>query len=107
VNSGAGEYFVAFQLEGDIQPYYSPIFGLMCDGAEAPGKITIVGRDITGAKIMGFTNTPGVLNFAGQSIPRDQWVHFEWYTHIASNGSIKAWMNGVLISDVSNVDTLG
>ena len=102
-----GTYFTNFQLEGSILPNYEPIFGSMIYSPECGNDFCIGGRDVTGTKIPGGPGLPqGILSDSHVIFPRDQWVHFEWYTHIGASGEIAAWLNGVKVCD-GTTDTSG
>jgi hypothetical protein len=96
-----GSYLTIFQLEGSILPNYEPIWAFMIR-PDNSNHIILYGRDNNGDKL----GNDGVQADSGVSFPRDQWVHVEYYTHIASNGRIEAWMNGAKLWDVS-CDTSG
>ncbi|XES77684.1 MAG: heparin lyase I family protein [Candidatus Bathyarchaeia archaeon] len=96
-----GSYLTIFQLEGSILPNYEPIWAFMIR-PDNNNNVILYGRDNNGDKL----GNDGVQADSGMSFPRDQWVHIEYYTHIASNGRIEAWMNGAKLWDVS-CDTSG
>jgi hypothetical protein len=97
-NPTADQWLILFQIEGSIQPLWTPIFSLIQQYGTTPIKLG--GRDNNGED-MGILANPHV------AIPRDQWVHLEWYTHIGTNGTLAAWMDGAKLWEVNGVDTSG
>ncbi len=92
----SGQWLVLFQIEGTANSRYEPI-----------GKISINSWDKPSVTLY-WENTNAVqteLSNSGVALPRDQWVHFEWYTHIGTNGELACWMNGQKLWDVTGVDT--
>jgi hypothetical protein len=90
------DWLVLFQIEGSLTSGYYPI-----------GKLNILQN---GVMTLVWQTTGGGGNQianSGHVLPRDQWVHFEWYTHIGTNGEFALWMNGVKQWDVTGVDTSG
>jgi hypothetical protein len=96
-----GSYFTLFQLEGSILPNYEPIWAIMINPPNS-NHIVLYGRDNNGNQL----GNGGVQADSQMTLPRDQWVHIEYYTHIGTNGNIQAWMNGVQLWNV-NCDTSG
>jgi hypothetical protein len=88
------QWLVLFQVEGSLTEGFYPIAKLQLQ-PHSP-TINLGWQDVSGEQHL-LVQSPVVL-------PRDQWVHFEWYTHIGVNGEFALWMNGTQVWDVKNFD---
>jgi hypothetical protein len=93
----SGQWLTLFQIEGSNQPGWYPIGKLQLQ-PNSP-NINLWWQDLSGHQTM--------LAASGVALPRDQWVHFQWYTSIGTNGRFQAWMNGAKLWDVSGINTSG
>jgi hypothetical protein len=92
----SNQWLATFQIEGTNLPGWYPIGKMQLDWYEP--QLHLVWQDLSGHQTR--------LASAG-SLPRDQWVHFEWYTKIGANGELACWMNGNNLWDVTGIDTSG
>jgi hypothetical protein len=92
----SGQWLVLFQIEGSNQPGWYPIGKLSINSWDKP-SITLFWQDINGNQVE--------LSNSGIALPRDQWIHFEWYTKISPSGELACWMNGQQLWDVKGFDT--
>jgi hypothetical protein len=92
----SGQWLVLFQIEGSNLPGWYPIGKISINSWDKP-SITLYWQDVNGAQTE-LVNT-------GVALPRDQWIHFEWYTKISTSGELACWMNGQQLWDVKNIDT--
>ena len=90
------DWLVLFQIEGSLTSGYYPI-----------GKLNVLQNGVMNLVWQTTGGGGNQIANSGHVLPRDQWVHFEWYTHIATNGEFTLWMNGVKQWDVTGVDTSG
>jgi CARDB/Polysaccharide lyase len=93
--AGTNEWMNLFQIEGTVLPAYVPI-----------GKLEMVGMEVA-CRWQDLQSNQTSCGRSGRTLPRDQWVHFEWYTKIGTNGQLTAWMNGQLLWDTTGIDTSG
>jgi hypothetical protein len=93
-----GQWLVLFQIEGSNQPGWYPIGKLSINSWDKP-SVTLFWQDLNG-------NQKELAN-SGVALPRDQWVHFEWYTKIGTSGELACWMNGQKLWDVTGINTSG
>jgi hypothetical protein len=94
----SGQWLVLFQIEGSNQPGWYPIGKISINSWDKP-NVTLYWQDINGKQTE--------LSNSGVALPRDQWVHFQWYTKIGTNGELACWMNGQQLWDAKNIDTSG
>ena len=114
-HSNQGEYYILFQFEGSYSTGCYPIFSLLIGAQNSDGTFPIMigARDYTGTPINGgsFTGQGGTtytylqMLYSHFALPRGQWFHFQWYQTVSTNGTIQAWINGVMVGNVSNINT--
>ncbi len=95
-NTSSSQWLVLFQIEGSVGSRYEPI-GKLGLNSWTGSRLTLWWEDTT--------HTQYMLADPGINLPRDQWVHFEWYTHIGTNGELACWMNGQKLWDLIGGDT--
>ena len=88
------QWLVLFQVEGSLTEGFYPIAKLQLQPHNP--TLNLGWQDASGEQ--------HIVEHSSAVLPRDQWVHFEWYTHIGTNGEFTLWMNGTKVWDVTNFD---
>ena len=96
-----GAWLALFQIEGTYSSGWYPIYKL---GVDSNWKFQLQGQDLNGVGLGGGQSWNQVMVQTTTSVPKDQWFHVEWYTHIGTDGKLAVWINGVKLWDV-NADT--
>jgi len=114
-HSSQGEYYIIFQFEGTYTSGCFPIYSLMIGARNTDGTFPLMfgGRDYTGTPIdtAQYTGNGGTtynfiqMLYSHFNLPLGQWFHFQWYETVSTSGLVQAWINGIQIVNVSNINT--